>query len=73
MTSYHQTPSKLYRIICLKRSILADGHYVWWRPNASGYTEVKYEAGLYTALELDECNGVEGDWYATRIEARDYL
>ena len=64
--------SKLYRIICLKRSIIADGHYVWWRPNERGYTEDKQEAGLYTALELDQCYGVEGDWYASPIERRNY-
>jgi len=60
--------SKLYRIICLKRSILADGYVVYWLPNRRGYTEEKQMAGLYTALELDECCGHEGDWYATRIE-----
>jgi len=64
--------SKLYRIICLKRSIIADGYYVWWRPNRRGYTEEKQEAGLYTALELDECCGVEGDWYASPIERVNY-
>lgn len=62
--------SKLYRIICLKRSILAEDYTVWWLPNRRGYTHEKQYAGLYTALELDQCCGVEGDWYASPIERR---
>jgi len=73
--------TQLYRIICLKRSKFAssDNHeylcdwydgseIVYWRPNRAGYTTRKNEAGLYTALELDDCYGVHLDWFAMRVE-----
>ena len=51
----------LYRIVCRKRSsslhYMASGLVVYWKPNRSGYTIIESEAGLYTALELDECAG----------------
>ena len=36
-------------------------------PNRAGYTDIKSEAGLYTALELDECAGNGFDWLAERL------
>ncbi len=57
--------SKLYRIICLKRSILADKYVVYWRPNCMGYTDIKAEAGVYTGLDLERVAGHEGDFYIT--------
>ena len=36
-------------------------------PNRAGYTDNKSEAGLYTALELDECAGNGFDWLAERL------
>ena len=58
---------KLFRIICLKRSILAEHHYVYWNPNRAGYTEVKGEAGIYSSDDLNDCAGHEGDWYASPL------
>jgi len=61
----------LYRIVCRKRSNLTDfastGN-VYWMPNRSGYTNDITMAGLYTALELDECAGNGFDWFAERIK-----
>ena len=67
--------TRLYRIICLKRSKFADGldyEYnsewfkasiiVYWKPNANGYTNDRANAGLYTGLELEGINGVHLDW-----------
>ena len=67
--------TRLYRIICLKRSCLrdmADFHYhsdwfnasqiVYWRPNASGYTNERHLAGLYTGLDLENIYGKHLDW-----------
>ena len=59
--------SKLYRIICLKRSILADKYIVYWRPNRAGYTDKRAEAGVYSGKDLDYCAGYEGDWYVTPL------
>ena len=36
-------------------------------PNRAGYNDNKSEAGLYTALELDECAGNGFDWLAERL------
>ncbi len=67
--------TRLYRIICLKRSCLrdmADFEYhsdwfdacqvVYWRPNANGYTNERHLAGLYTGLDLENINGKHLDW-----------
>jgi len=59
--------SKLYRIICLKRSIIADKYFVYWLPNRRGYTDKKAQAGVYTGLDLEECAGHEGDYYITPL------
>jgi hypothetical protein len=58
---------KLFRIICLKRSILADQYYVYWKSNKAGYTEVKGEAGIYSSEDLNQCAGFENDWYASPL------
>jgi hypothetical protein len=58
---------KLFRIICLKRSILADQYYVYWKSNRAGYTEVKGEAGIYSSEDLNQCAGFENDWYASPL------
>ncbi len=76
--------TRLYRIICLKRSCFADHHtflhtkewfnqskIVYWRPNAAGYTYERAEAGLYTGLELEDVCGVHCDWLLDPVE-RDY-
>jgi hypothetical protein len=47
---------------------MASGLVVYWKPNRSGYTIIESEAGLYTALELDECAGNGFDWFAERIK-----
>lgn len=61
----------LYRIICRKRSTNieweGDG-VVYWKPNRAGYTDYIREAGLYTALELDDCAGNGFDWFAERVK-----
>tara|TARA_R110002051_G_scaffold202952_1_gene269454 strand:- start:935 stop:1078 length:144 start_codon:yes stop_codon:yes gene_type:complete len=36
-------------------------------PQRAGYTESRAEAGLYTALQLDECAGNGFDWVAERL------
>jgi len=73
--------TRLYRIICLKRSRFADMAYfeytsewfrdcdiVYWMPNAKGYTRDYNLAGLYTGLELENINGVHLDWFADPVE-----
>jgi len=60
----------LYRIICRKRStelIYQSEGLVYWMPNRAGYTTQIENAGLYTALELDNCAGNGFDWFAERI------
>jgi len=60
----------LYRIICRKRSdkiAYRSKDVVYWMPNRAGYTNERSEAGLYTALELDECAGNGFDWLAERL------
>jgi hypothetical protein len=60
----------LYRIICRKRSDrigYAEQGVVYWMPNKAGYTKYRVEAGLYTALELDDCSGNGFDWFAERL------
>lgn len=67
--------TRLYRIICLKRSCLRDMaefkyhsdwfeacQVVYWRPNRSGYTDERSLAGLYTGLDLENINGKHLDW-----------
>jgi len=67
--------TRLYRIICLKRSNFADGFdyeytsdwfnasvIVYWKPNSKGYTSHRDEAGLYTGLDLENINGKHLDW-----------
>lgn len=67
--------TRLYRIICLKRSRFANrfdfeytsewytnSHIVYWMPNAMGYTANWHEAGLYTGLDLENINGHHLDW-----------
>jgi len=64
-----------YRIICFKRSswgtygaddYISDWYdgadLVYWAPHRAGYTRDKFEAGLYTLTELDQCAGSHGDW-----------
>lgn len=73
--------TQLYRIICLKRSKFtnSDQHeylcdwwesseIVYWLPARGGYTTRFIEAGIYSADELDKCNGVHLDWFAMRVE-----
>lgn len=68
--------TRLYRIICLKRSKFADQFdyeynsewfqasvIVYWRPNAQGYTQLRTEAGLYTGLDIESINGKHLDWF----------
>ena len=60
----------LYRIICRKRSdkiAYRSKDVVYWMPNRAGYTNERSEAGLYTALQLDECAGNGFDWFAERL------
>ena len=67
--------TRLYRIICLKRSYLANMHdfeylsdwyvnsdIVYWMPNAQGYTRDWNEAGWYTGLEIEDIAGNHLDW-----------
>jgi hypothetical protein len=69
------TEARKYRIICLKRSnweqLPRDGYIsdwydtanlFYWRPDRAGYTQFKFEAGLYTLEELSHCAGSHGDW-----------
>ena len=59
-----------YRIICRKRSNCLEFNspeMTYWMPNRSGYTMDIRNAGLYTALELDDCAGNGYDWFAERI------
>ncbi len=69
------TKARKYRIICLKRSnweqLPRDGYIsdwydtanLWyWREDCCGYTQMKWEAGLYTLAEIDNCAGSHGDW-----------
>ena len=61
----------LYRIVCRKRSNCLEWgspEMTYWLPNRSGYTMNRHHAGLYTALELDECAGTGFDWVAERVE-----
>ena len=67
---YYMT-SCLYRIICRKRSNCLEWgspEMTYWMPNRSGYTMDIDKAGLYTALELDECAGNGFDWFAERVK-----
>ena len=70
--------TRLYRIICLKRSKFADQFdyeynsdwwdasiLVYWKPNALGYTTHLGEAGLYTGEDLENINGKHLDWLLT--------
>jgi len=72
---------QLYRIVCLKRSKLADSneheylsdwykhcHIAYWMPDRAGYTFDINQAGKYTSEELDRCMGVHLDWFAMRVE-----
>jgi len=62
--------TRLYRIICRKRStkiVWGDSDVVYWMPNRAGYTSIRTEAGLYTALDLDDCAGNGYDWLAERL------
>ncbi len=64
--------TRLYRIICLKRSekeMLPMAGKVYWMPNRAGYTEEKAKAGLYTGDDLEDCAGKLGDWVAEPVEA----
>jgi|TARA_R110000822_G_scaffold237678_1_gene368045 hypothetical protein len=64
----------LYRIICRKRSdkiAYRSKDVVYWMPNRAGYTNERSEAGLYTALELDQCAGNGFDWLAERLSHRE--
>ena len=67
--------SRLFRIICLKRSTLknmADFEYrsdwflssdvVYWKPNAQGYTNNSELAGLYKTEDLNSIYGVHLDF-----------
>ena len=76
--------TRLYRIICLKRSCFRDAsdfkynsewfnesQIIYWRPNRSGYTNERALAGLYTGLELEDINGVHLDWLLDPVE-REY-
>ena len=73
--------TRLYRIICLKRSNFANqaefeytsewfaaSDIVYWRPNAAGYTTDRFVAGLYTGLELEDINGCHLDWVIDPVE-----
>jgi len=40
-------------------------------PNRGGYTDDRAEAGLYTALELNDCAGNGFDWLAERLSYRE--
>lgn len=53
--------TRRYIIVCLKRSDYPENK-VFWRPNRAGYTKYMPEAGIYTAEELDQCAGSNGDW-----------
>ena len=60
----------LYRIICRKRSQTLDfgnKEVVYWMPNRAGYTNLLWEAGLYSSSELDDCAGNGFDWLAERL------
>lgn len=76
--------TRLYRIICLKRSNFANqsdfeytsewfaaSEIVYWRPRNAGYTTDRLVAGLYTGLELEDTCGVHLDWMLDPVE-RDY-
>jgi len=76
--------TRLYRIICLKRSTFANqgefeytSHWfassdiIYWKPNAQGYTTDRLEAGLYTGLELEDICGCHLDWVIDPVE-RDF-
>lgn len=76
--------SRLFRIICLKRSNLknmADFEYrsdwfessdvVYWRANAEGYTKQRAWAGLYTAEDLNSIYGVHLDWLIDPISDKE--
>ena len=65
---------RMYRIICLKRSnweaLPRDGYIsdwyrtanIWyWAPDRAGYTPFKWEAGLYSLEDLDDCAGSHMD------------
>lgn len=69
-------PTRLYRIICLKRSEFVDMarfqyhsdwfrncDVVYWMPNAQGYTRNRQEAGLYTGLDLENIYGKHLDFF----------
>jgi len=52
---------RMYRIICLKRSVYPTEN-VYWMPDYCGYTPLVSEAGLYRGEELDRAGGKTGDW-----------
>ena len=67
--------TRLYRIICLKRSCFRDkidfeylsdwfdaSQIIYWRPNAKGYTNERALAGLYTGLDLENIYGKHLDF-----------
>lgn len=75
---------RYYRIICLKRSKFADQFdyeynsdwykasvIVYWKPHYAGYTSDIEEAGLYTALQLENANGSHLDWFASPVYLED--
>jgi hypothetical protein len=77
---------RLYRIICLKRSRLAekkdddfisdwykDSCLFYWRDNYAGYTHLQDEAGLYTLQQLVGAGGSHGDWLVEPVWVDDEL
>lgn len=69
------TKKRMYRIICLKRSVFPSStiseyisewyrmsDLVYWRENCAGYTQFVEEAGLYSLQDLERCAGSWGDW-----------
>lgn len=64
---------RVYRIICLKRSVFAKSqeyisdwynmsNLVYWQSEQAGYTDDIEKAGLYTLDQIDKCAGAWGDW-----------
>jgi len=56
---------RYYVIVCMKRT--DKKRKVYWRSNRAGYTDNLNEAGYYTANELDQCAGSNGDWIVEPI------
>ena len=61
MSDFIQPKTRMYRIICLKRSNFPS-EKVYWCPKYAGYTDNIVDAGLYWAEELDRAAGKTGDW-----------